>query len=224
MSLSTIGKLLSESRPEPPPRSPYWLIAILATSLGAVTVGAGMWIFSAKDAAAGTVDVRATPDVLVAIQDLSRLELTEVQVEKVVDLADKQSLLGVLDTEDAMLLVAAGSATVGVDLDKLEPGDATFDEETRTARLRLPAPELFSSRLDPEHTYVYRRETGVLAKRNEGLETRARKEAIKAVERAALTEEVHERAKKQAERTLTALLTQLGAKRVEISWKKPKDR
>ena len=29
---------------------------------------------------------------------------------------------------------------------------------------------------------------------------------------------------KQAERTLTALLTQLGAKRVEISWKKPRER
>lgn len=66
---------------------------------------------------------------------------------------------------------------------------------------------------------MYRRETGVLAKRNEQLETRGRKEAINVVERAAKTPEAMERAKRQAERQLTALLLQLGAKKVEITWR-----
>jgi len=204
--------------------APYWIVILLATALGALAVGAGMWIIGLRNAAPANVEVRPTNDVLVAIHNLSRLEVTEVQVEKVVDLSDKQQMFGFLETEDAMLLVAAGSATIGVDFDKLEPGDATFDEDTKTARLKLPPPELLNSRLDPDNTYVYKRETGVLAKRNENLETRARKEAIAAVERAAKTPEVDERARKQTERTLTALLTQLGAKHVEITWKKPGDR
>lgn len=198
--------------------APYWLVVILAVALGGVAAGAAVYVSSGR-ATTSNVEVKPTNDVLVAIKDLSRLECTEVQVEKVVDLSDRQNVFGLLETEDALLLVAAGSAIIGVDFDKMQPGDASFNEETRTAKLRLPAPELLSSRLDPDNTYVYRRETGVLAKRNEQLETRGRKEAINAVERAAKTPEAMERAKRQAERQLTALLLQLGAKKVEITWR-----
>ena len=200
--------------------APYWIVVVLAMALGAIAVGAGVWIVGLRSSTTGNIEVRPTNEVLVAIENLSRLEVTEVKIEKVVDLKDKQDVLGI-PTEDSMLLVASGSATIGVDFDKMEPGDATFDEATKTAKLRLPPPELLSSRLDPDNTYVYKRQTGMLATRNEGLETRARKEAIAAVERAASTPEIDERAKKQTERTLTTLLTQLGAQKVEVTWKKP---
>ena len=199
--------------------APYWIVVVLAMALGAIAVGAGVWIVGLRSSTTGNIEVRPTNEVLVAIENLSRLEVTEVKIEKVVDLKDKQDVLGI-PTEDSMLLVASGSATIGVDFDKMEPGDATFDEATKTAKLRLPPPELLSSRLDPDNTYVYKRQTGMLATRNEGLETRARKEAIAAVERAASTPEIDERAKKQTERTLTTLLTQLGAQKVEVTWKK----
>ncbi len=202
--------------------APYWIVVVLAMALGAIVVGAGVWIAGLRSTTTGNIEVRPTNEVLVAIENLSRLEVTEVKIEKVVDLKDKQDILGIT-TEDSMLLVASGSATIGVDFDKMEPGDATFDESTKTAKLRLPAPELLSSRLDPDNTYVYKRETGMLATRNEHLETRARKEAIAAVERAASTPEIDERARKQTERTLTTLLTQLGAEKVQITWKKPGD-
>ena len=203
------------------PRSPsVFLPALLASAMAAVMVtGVGYFGFMKSAGVVPGVEVKPTHDVLVAIKDLSRLELTEVQVEKVVDLADKQKLFGLIETEDAMLLVAAGSATVGVDLEKLGPSDVQWDEQSKTAKLRLPQPQVLSTRLDPDATYVYRRETGILAKRNEKLEARGRKEALQAVERAAAEPDVTERAKKQAERQLTSLLTQLGAKRVEISWK-----
>jgi hypothetical protein len=200
--------------------APLWLVVALASMLGAVVVGGGMWALGQRsDSSTASVELRPTNDVLVAINDIAKLEVTEVEVEKVVDLTDKQKVFGFIPTEDAMLLVAAGSAVVGVDLEKMEEGDATYDEETRTVRLRLPPPELLSSRLDPDNTYVYKRETGVLAKRNEQLESRARKEAVLAVERAASQPDVLARAKKQAERQLTLLLSTAGAKEVIVTWK-----
>ncbi len=203
-----------------PGRPSVFLPALLAALVAAGAVTAVGWFGGSRPASRGpVVEVKPTPDVLIAIRDIARLEVTEVHVEKVVDLADKQKILGFFETEDAMLLVAAGSATVGVDLEKLGPGDSSWNPETKTARLRLPAPEIFSTRLDPDHTYVYKRDTGVLAKRNEQLEARGRKEALAAVERAASEPDVLGRAKQQAERQLTTLLTKFGAERVEITWK-----
>ena len=60
--------------------------------------------------------------------------------------------------------------------------------------------------------------TGVLAERNEQLESRARKEAVLAIEKAARETDVLERAKRQAERQLGVLLEKLGVRRAEIQW------
>ncbi|WP_437731323.1 DUF4230 domain-containing protein [Sorangium sp. So ce1335] len=166
------------------------------------------------------VVVRPSPALLVAIRDLARLETTEVHVEKVVDLADRQSrLFGLVRATDALLLVAVGHVTIGVDLARLGEDDIAMDPETGVARITLPVPEVFSTRLDEDGTYVYTRTTSLLARRNEQLESRARKEATEAIEKAALEGNVMARAKAQAERQLTALATQLGAKRVEIRWR-----
>lgn len=199
--------------------APYWLVVGLASILGAGAAGAAFLYFGGPTAGATVVDVRPTPTILTAVKDIARLEVTEVQVEKVIDISERQKVVfGLLDGEDNMLLVASGSATIGVDLEKVGPDDVTFDERTGTARLRLPSPEVFSARLDPDNTYVYRRETSVLARRNERLEGRARKEATEAVEKAASNPEIIERAKAQAERQLAALLGKVGAKRIEITW------
>jgi hypothetical protein len=193
--------------------------------MGAGVVGGGILWWTSKSEPTSVVEVRPTPTILTAVKDLARFEVTEVQVEKVVDLAERQKVVfGLLDGEDNMLLVASGSAVVGVDFDKLGPDDVSFNERTGTAKLNLPQPEVFSARLDPDNTYVYKRETSILAKRNERLEGRARKEATVAIEKAAAEPEIMERARAQAERQLTQLLTKLGAKRVEITWQGPASR
>ncbi|XXX74018.1 DUF4230 domain-containing protein [Sorangium sp. So ce134] len=197
-------------------------IALLAVAL-LVAVGFGALVVAPRlraPAPASTVVVRPSPALIVAIRDLARLETTEVHVEKVVDLADRQSrLFGLVQATDALLLVAVGQVTIGVDLARLGEDDIAMDPETGVARLTLPAPEVFSTRLDEDETYVYTRKTSLLARRNEQLESRARKEATAAIEKAALEGNVMARAKAQAERQITALATQLGAKRVEIRWR-----
>jgi len=169
--------------------------------------------------AAGPV-VRPTGTILMAVKDLARLETNELHLEKVIDLTDKQSrFFGLVETADAILLVAAGDVTVGIDLTKLSASDVEVDRETGTARLTLPPPEILSVRLDEQHTYVYRRTTGVLAERNEQLESKARQEALRAIEEAARQGDVMEKARRQAERQLQQLFEKFGVTRTTIGWR-----
>lgn len=177
------------------------------------------WRAFAPEPPAGPT-VRPTGTILMAVKDLARLETNELHFEKVIDLTDKQSrFFGLIDTQDAILLVAAGDVTVGVDLSKLGANDVEVDGKAGTARLSLPPPEIFSVRLDEKHTYVYKRNTGALAERNEQLESKARQEAVRAIEEAAKNPEVMEKARRQAERQLQQLFERFGVTRTTVGWR-----
>jgi hypothetical protein len=164
--------------------------------------------------------MRPTATILMSVKDLARLETNELHMEKVIDLSDKQRrLFGLVDTADAILLVAAGDVTVGIDLTKLQASDVEIDRQTGTARLTLPRPEILSVRLDEQHTYVYRRTTGLLAERNEQLESKARQEALRAIEEAARSSDIMEKARRQAERQLQQLFEKFGVTRTTIGWR-----
>ena len=194
-----------------------FVAAILAIA-GAIGFGVASW--TPPPASTSVVTVHSTPNVLVAVRDMARLEPAEVHVEKVIDLTDTQShMFGLVQATDAILLVAVGQATLGVDLSKLTEADISMDLTSKTATLHLPAPEVFQAGLDENATYVYTRTTSVLAKRNEQLETQARREAVAAIRKAADTPEMKTRAKVQAEKQITSLVRQLGAERVNITWK-----
>ncbi len=222
------GILVDPYSKRPPTGKRGWLrvlaivAAILAVGLGgagALVLGARAWM-TPPPASTSVVTVRSTPDVLVAVRDLARLETAEVHVEKVIDLTDTQShMFGLVQATDAILLVAVGQATLGVDLSKLGEGDVTMDPVSKTAHLRLPAPELLTAGLDEGATYVYTRSTSLLARRNEQLEGKARREAVEAIRKAAQTPDMKARARAQAERQIRSLVRQLGAKRVEITWR-----
>jgi hypothetical protein len=211
----------ASSPPLPPPaRLPALLYALLGVLTAVILVLAVVVIFPRGPSSPNDIEVRPTPSLLTAVKDLARLETTEVHVEKVIDLTDRQSrLFGLIQATDAILLVAVGRATIGVDLGKLREGDVSMDPTSKAAKLRLPSPELLGAALDERATYVYTRSTSTLAKRNEGLESQARREAVAAIEKAATTDEVMARARGQAERQLTSLLLQLGASSVEFSWR-----
>jgi Protein of unknown function (DUF4230) len=193
-------------------------------ALGAsVLVLFGAYVLSqrepAKSAETG-ISSRTSATVVVAVRDLARLETTELHIEKVIDLTDNQSrFFGLIEGSDAILLVAAGDVTIGVDLGKVLDEDITFDPKTRAATIRVPAPEIFSTRLDESKTYVYARTTSLVAKRNEHLEQKARQEALAAMEKAAREGDAMERAKKQTEKELKSLGVALGISDFSVSWK-----
>ena len=102
---------------------------------------------------------------------------------------------------------------------KFGPGDVQVDTEKRTARITLPPGEILSSALDGDKTYVHTRKTGVLARRRENLETRARQEAEKTLVEAAREAGIIARAEENATRTVGDLVRSLGYAEVEVTVK-----
>ncbi|HEY3497232.1 MAG TPA: DUF4230 domain-containing protein [Polyangiaceae bacterium] len=165
---------------------------------------------------------RPTPDVVLAVRNLARLESVSFHMERVVDLSEKQSqLFGLLDTQDAILLVAVGDVSAGVDLGKLGPGDVEVSPDAGRARIVLPPPEVFRSALDGERTYVHTRKTGLLARRKETLETDARRAAERSIQSGALEAGILKRAEENARLVVTELVRSLGYESVEVSFKTP---
>lgn len=162
---------------------------------------------------------RATPAVITKVQSLSRLEGTRYFMERVIDLKDRQSRLsGLIEAEDALLLVAAGEVVAGVDLGRIVEADIETSLDQRSVVLRLPPAEIFSAHLDAQRTYVHTRKTDALAQRREDLETRARARAEESLEQAALQAGILEEAEAGVRRTLTFLLLGLGFDHVSVEF------
>ena len=194
-----------------------WLL-VLAVAVGAIGLGVERFALRARVSEAQTI-VRPTPSVVVAVRDLARLESAAMHVERVIDLTDRQErLFGLVQVQDAILLVAAADVVAGVDLSELRDGDVEVDEKHGVVALTLPSPRVLSARLDTDRTYVHTRQTDVLARRHEDLETRARQEAERSMQAAALQAGLLVRARANAARTVEALVRSLGFERVEIHW------
>jgi len=166
--------------------------------------------------------VHPTPNVLVAVKDLARLESASFHMERVIDLSDKQShLFGLVQSEDAILLVAVADVSAGVDLQQLKADDIVAEAPEKRVTITLPAPEVFHAELDNSKTYVHKRHTGALAFRKENLETRARQEAERSLIEAALQAGLLNRASDNARRAVEGLVRGLGYEQVEVKVRPP---
>lgn len=165
-------------------------------------------------------EVRAAPVVITALRDVARLEGAVFHVERVVDLQEKQSkFAGLVQAKDAILLVAAGDVTAGVDLAGLVEADIVADGPGGKVTVTLPRAQIFSQRLDSERTYVHSRTTDVLATRRENLETRARQEAERSLAAAALEGGILARAERNVRISVSALVRSLGFSEVEVRFR-----
>ena len=197
---------------------PYRRFMIPAVLLIAAAVVLGTLLFWRPFETA--TSLRSTPSVVLAVRDLARLETAEYHIERVIDLRDRQSLLfGLIKTQDAILFVAVGQVTAGVDLGALADGDIIVDQARTRADVTLPAAIVFSTRLDNARSWVYARTTDALARRQEDLETRARQEAERTLEQAALEGGILERARVNAERTVASFVRSLGYTAVTVTSK-----
>lgn len=166
------------------------------------------------------VEVRGAPDVILAIRDLQKLETSSFHVEKVIEITEHQkSVFGLLDSKDALLLVAVGEVVAGVDLEKLDQAAVKHDWPKKSVTVTLPPPEIFHARLDNAATHVYSRSTDTLAKRNEALESKARLEAENSMRDAAIKGGILTRARTQAERSVRATLRSLGFEQITIAFR-----
>jgi len=168
----------------------------------------------------GREEPKPLPDVITQVRELSRLEGVSYHVERVVDLKDnQQALFGLVKAEDAILLVASGDVTAGVDLGKLRDGDVVVAPDRSSVTIHLPPAEVFSAKLDNDRTYVHTRATDLLAKRKESLETDARKAAERTLQSAAEDAGIARRAEESVKRTVESLVRSLGFSKVAVDFR-----
>ncbi len=141
------------------------------------------------------------------VRALARLETIQYSVEKVITGETGggtfQALFG-----DKILFVGHGTVIAGIDMEKLQPEDLRFENGVLT--VRLPPAEIFIAALDNNKSYVYDRDTGILAKPDVNLETLVRQRAEEEIRAGALEDGILEQAQANAEAYLFKFFAALG--------------
>ena len=156
----------------------------------------------------------SSPSVVERIRQLSRLETVVYSMEKIVQGTRENPYLPNFLVGDKLMLVAHGEVIAGVDLSQLKTSDVTVDGDSVT--VRLPKPEILTTRLDNGQTRVYSRITGLLVQADPDLESQVRQTAEQEFAQAALADGLLDKARQNARTSVTALLTGLGFRRVEV--------
>jgi hypothetical protein len=161
-----------------------------------------------------TPTIRPSPaTIVIQIQTLSRLETAAYTVEKVITAEENQGPFGWL-FGDKLLFVAHGQVIAGVDLSRMQSSDIVVTDDNRVI-VTLPAAEVLVATLDNEKSYVYSRETGILAG-DIHLETAARQAAESEIRAAALEDGILTLAQQNAENVVRSLLISLGFREVQF--------
>jgi hypothetical protein len=150
------------------------------------------------------------PDPVTIIQEvrsLARLETIQYTIEKVITAEMGQGDFAFL-FGDKLLFVAHGYVIAGIDMGKLAPEDLWLQGSVLNAR--LPQAEVFVAALDNEKSYVYNRETGLLIKPYDDLETKARQAAEQEIQKAAVSDGILDLAQQNAESYMSRLFKTLG--------------
>lgn len=155
----------------------------------------------------------------VTVEDVQRLnELSSVQWTQSVPVTEESGGGGLMPEflrGESVVLIAVGEIRAGVDLDGLQRGDVSVEEDRVT--IDLPGPEILSSSLDEQRTRVYDRDQGLLNfNPDEDLETEARREAVRRLEDSARDNGILDQAEENAETSLRAFIQSLGFEEVEF--------
>jgi len=156
----------------------------------------------------------SAPAVVDRIRQLSRLETVVFSMDKIVEGERENAYLPDFLVGEKLLLIAHGEVTAGVDLAQLKPGDVWVHGDSVT--VKLPQPQVLSTRIDNARTRIYSRTTGLLVAADPNLETQVRQVAEDQIEKAALADGVLDKARENARTSVTALLEGLGFKKVQV--------
>ncbi len=161
----------------------------------------------------GRIDI-SRPAVVRHVQQLQRLETVVFGMDKIVSGGWESRFLPTFLAGEQLLLVVYGDVTAGVDLGRIDP--SSISVHGRAIDIRLPAPEIFATRVDNERTRVYSRRTGLFTAVDPHLESEVRKEAEQQIRQSALDGDVLRIASANARATMTTFLRGLGFEDVEV--------
>lgn len=155
-----------------------------------------------------------SPSVVMKIRQLNRLETVNYSIDKIVEGERESILWPSFLAGDKIILVAHGEVIAGVDLSRLQAGDVTVEGDS--VRVRLPKPEILTTRIDNQATRVYSRTTGLLVGADPNLESEVRGQAEQQISQAAIDEGILDKARQNALTSVGALLSALGFQTVDV--------
>jgi hypothetical protein len=191
------------------------VLCFLLLSGFALVARAGLWNRFAGYLTGRTTSIDvSSPSVVEKIHQLSRLETVVYSMDKIVEGERQNAYLPDFLVGDKLLLVAHGEVIAGVDLGQLKPGDVTVKGDA--VQVRLPAPQILTTRIDNGRTRVYSRTTGLLVATDPNLESEVRLTAEQQIAQAALDDGILDKARQNARTSVTALLYGLGFHKVDV--------
>ena len=210
-----------------PARSSVALALFVGLVVGVVSVGSIGWVLLSRNSGRAllshmwsavtgrtlSIDV-SQPTVVDRIQRLQRLETVVYTMDKLVTGAKENPIFPDFLAGDRLLMLVHGEVVAGIDFSNLKSGDVRV--EGKQIHLHLPAPQVFSTRLDSARTRVYSRQTGLLVPTDPNLETQVRQEAERQLQEAALADGILRTAQQNAASTITSLLQGLGFEKIEF--------
>src|SRR6202050_4717765 len=205
----------------------FFLALVIGLCLGVLCVGSIGWLMLSRDSGRAllshmwssvtgrtlSIDV-SQPTVVDRIQRLQRLETVVYTMDKIVSGARENPILPNFLAGDRLLMLVHGEVVGGIDFSNLKPGDVKVN--SKEIHLHLPAPQVFSTRIDSAKTRVYSRETGLLVPTDPNLETQVRQEAERQLLEAAIADGILRTAQQNAATTITSLLQGLGFDKIEF--------
>jgi hypothetical protein len=208
-------------------RSSVVLALVAGLFVGVVFAGSVGWLMLSRDSGRSllshiwssvtgrvlSVDV-SQPTVVDRIQRLQRLETVVYTMDKLVTGAKENPIFPDFLAGDRLLMMVHGEVVAGIDFSSLKPGDVLLNG--KEVHLRLPASQVFSTRLDSAKTRVYSRQTGLLVPTDPNLETEVRQEAERELQGAALADGILQTAQQNGASTITSLLQGLGFEKIEF--------
>lgn len=153
------------------------------------------------------------PVVLLQMQKLARLETARFNGQAIVK-SETKGVLPISIAGDSLLFVAHGEVVAGVDLAKMSENDVRVEGDK--VHVKLPAAEIFHTRLDSKTSEVAERQTGLFSKPDINLETQARIESEDRLREAALQSEILQRADENARDAVRKQLEAAGVEKLEF--------
>src|ERR1039457_6037113 len=198
----------------------------LGLFLGVLSVGSVGWLMLSRNSGRSllshlwsavtgrtlSIDV-SQPTVVDRIQRLQRLETVVYTMDKLVTGAKENPIFPDFLSGDRLLMMVHGEVVAGIDFSNLKPGDVRV--EGKQIHLHLPAPQVFSTRIDSAKARVYSRQTGLLVPTDPNLETQVRQEAERQLQEAAVADGILRTAQQNAASTITSLLQGLGFEKID---------
>jgi hypothetical protein len=201
------------------------LVVVLMLVAGVVRGWSG-WLPELRNPFAEETTDRSQPVVLQSIQDLSRFTAASGNFEVVIDVERDRRFVPDFLFGERLLFVAAGSVDAYVEFGGLAADALVVDEEGNTVQVTLPAPQLERPNLDPDRSYVFAEERGVVNRVQDFFDSgneqqRAWQLAERRIAEAADGSGLLERAEENTRKLLEGMLHSLGFGTVTVTFVSP---